>query len=247
MPPGGWSEDAVWECAQAFFVEKGRAVTAGLLAQAFDSDSMGGYLRRSVRHFLVDQARKTPAGAVRRKIEDLLGATPSFVQVPAGVPGAGRWQLVGDLSLPYSGGMRPLVAAAYAVPGVRAVRWEGERRSPLASDACLIAIIDAVLTAAGGSLEVAQLTKVILERFPAAVEHADTALDQEVLDVVAPRHDGPDVLAEVTDLAREMYEQLSPSQRVLLPYLDASVKDWMEVLNVGPTCQTSARRYVPDI
>lgn len=234
MPPGGWSEDSVWECAQAFFVEKGQAVTVGLLAQTDNLDSMGKYLRTSVRHFLADQARRTPVGAVRRKIEEILAATPRFVQVPTGVPGAGRWQPHGDPWPPYTGDLRSLVAAAYAVPGVRAVRWSGERRSPLASDERLTAIIDAVLMTAGGSLEVGQLTKVFLDRFPAAVEHADTALDQKVFDrASAPLEERPDVVVEVTDRAREVYGQLSPSQRALLPHLDMSVNDWMDVLNVG--------------
>jgi len=80
---------------------------------------MAGYLRRSVRHFLVDEARKTPIGAVRRKLEELVAATPEFVQVPAGTPGAGRWQLDGEPQPPYGDELRPLVAAAYPVRGCR--------------------------------------------------------------------------------------------------------------------------------
>lgn len=88
------------------------AVTAGMLAQTGDVAYMAGYLHRSVRHFLVDEARKTPIGAVRRKLEELVAATPEFVQVPAGTPGADRWQLDGEPQPPYGDELRPLVAAA---------------------------------------------------------------------------------------------------------------------------------------
>jgi hypothetical protein len=233
-PAAGWTEDSVWDCTQSFFAAKGRAVTAAVLAQTPDVASMGRYLRRSIRNFLISKARETPIGAVRRKIEDLLAATPDLVQVPPGMPGAGHWQLDGEPQQPYAGPLQPLVVVAYGVPCVRAIRWSGERRAPLASDESLVAIIRAVLAAAAGSLEIAQLTAVFLRRFPVAVEHADATLDEQVFDrAIAPAEDRPDVLVEVSDRARQVYEQLSPSQRALLPHLDKPVADQMQMLNVG--------------
>jgi hypothetical protein len=230
----GWTEDDRWEWTQEFFAAKGPSVTAGVLAQTTDVASMGRYLRRAVRHFLVDRARQTPRGAVRRKVEDLLAASPEFGQVPDRTPGAGRWQLAGAPRPPYGGGLQPLVAAAYAVPGVEVVRWSGTRRAPLASDESLTAILRAVLETADGCLEVAQLTAVLLERFPAAVEYADPALDDGGVDeAAAPAADGPDVMVEVSDRGREVYEQLSASQRALLPHLDAPIGEQATVIGVG--------------
>jgi hypothetical protein len=233
-PGAAWTEDAIWEWTQSFYAAKGIAVTAGVLAQTADVASMGRYLRRSIRHFLVDEARKTPVGAVRRKIDELLAATPEFIQVPAGTPGAGRWQLDGEPQSPHGGELRPLVAAAYAVPDVRAVRWSGARRTPLAKDESLVAIIRAVLGTAAGSLEVAQLTWVMLQRFPAAVEYADATLDETVFRrAVAPPEERPDVVVEVSERALEVYEQLSPSQRALLPHLDKPISEQAQILEVG--------------
>ncbi|MEO3810795.1 hypothetical protein ABGB17_17490 [Sphaerisporangium sp. B11E5] len=242
-PGAGWTEDSVWEWVQSFFVAKGPQVTDAVLAQTAGLPSMERYLRRSIRNFLVSEARKTPVGSVRRKIEELLAATPKFDQVPSGTPGAGRWQLIGVQYFPYAGELRPLVAAAYSVPGVRAVRWSGERRAPLASDESLIAILEAVFSAAAGSLEVAELTWIFLQRFPAAAEFADAMLDQLAFDLaVAPFEDRPDVLVEVGERAREVYAQLSPSQRVLLPHLHKPVSDHMQVLGVGRTQAFEATR-----
>lgn len=99
------------------------AVTAGMLAQTGDVASMAGYLHRSVRHFLVDEARKTPIGAVRRKLEELVAATPEFVQVPAGTPGAGP--LAARRRAATALRRRAPSAGRRGVPGagVQAVRW----------------------------------------------------------------------------------------------------------------------------
>lgn len=242
-PGSGWTDDSVWDWVQSFFAARGCEVTAAVLAQTADSASMGRYLRRSIRNFLVSEARKTPVGSVRRKIEDLLAATSKFEQVPSGTPGAGRWQLIGARGSPYARELRSLVTAAYMVPGVRAVRWSGRRRSPLASDESLIAMLEAVFLAAAGSLGVAELTWVFLQRFPAAVEPADATLDQSEFELaVAPFEDRPDVLVEVSERAQEVYDQLSPSQRALLPHLDKPVDDHMQVLGVGRSQAYEAAR-----
>jgi hypothetical protein len=111
----------VAEWTQEFFAAKGKAVTAALLAQTADIDSMSRYLRQSIKRFLVYAARGTEVGAIRRKIEDPLAEASEFAQVPPGKAGAGRWQLVGSPQAHYGGDLGPLVAAAYAVPGVQAV------------------------------------------------------------------------------------------------------------------------------
>ena len=85
-------------------------------------------------------------------------------------------------------------------------------------------------------MDASQLTAVLVRRFPVAVEHADATLDGESYDLaVAPLEERPDIVAEVTDLAREVYGQMSASQRALLPHLDEPVEDQMVVLGVGRT------------
>ncbi|MGH3567109.1 MAG: hypothetical protein ACRDRH_13975 [Pseudonocardia sp.] len=240
LAPGArWTDELVTEWVHDFFVAKGKAVTVALLAQTVDEASMGRYLRKAVRHFLVDAARNTDLGAIRRKAEDLLATSPAFERVPAGAVGAGRWHLAGQDVPPHGRDLAPLVAAAYAVPGVRAVRWTGRRRAPLASDESLVAILRSVLTAAAGSVEIGELTSVLARRFPTAVNIADATLEEHTfVQAVVPLEDRPDVAFEVTASAAEVYEQLSPSQRALLPHLDAPIGDRSEVLGLGRS-QTS--------
>jgi hypothetical protein len=248
-PPGGWDRDAVEDLANEFFVEKVEKLTADLVTIGVTGQVVGKVMRRWIRNFLIDRARDTPLGRIRRKLEeDILGQYPEFAQVLAGEEGAGRWYFVGQPSYPYGGDFAPLIEAAYAVPGVRAVRWSGPRRPPVTSDASLGAIVAAVLTAAGGSLEVAQLVHVVAQRFPAAAEPEDTAIGDETFDrITQAGKDDPGFALETGESIREVYDQLSPSQLALVPYLESDIKVVMELLNVGRSRAYEAVKQVRDL
>jgi hypothetical protein len=66
-----------------------------LVVQAVDEASMGKLLRRSIRHWLIDEVGKTSAGALRRTAEKVLANMDAFAQVPPGEAGEGRWWLAG--------------------------------------------------------------------------------------------------------------------------------------------------------
>jgi hypothetical protein len=224
-------------------------LTADLVTIGVTPQVVGKVMRRWIRNFLIDRARDTPLGRIRRKLEeDVLGQYPEFLQVLAGEEGAGRWCLAGQPSYLYAGDFAPLIEAAYGVPGVKAVRWSGPRRPPLTSDASLRAIVAAVLAAAGGSLEVAQLVHVVAQRFPAAAEPEDSMIGDDTLDrVTRVGKDDPGFALEIGESIREVYDQLSPSQRALVPYLECDIKVVMEVLNVGRSRAYEAVKQVRDL
>jgi len=245
-PPGGWDRDELEGLVSEFFIKKGQRLTADLVTIGVTPEVVGKVMRRWIRNFLIDRARGTPLGRIRRKLEeDMLGQYPEFLQVPPGEEGAGRWYLAGQPSYPYGGDFTPLIEAAYAVPGVKAVRWSGPRRPPLTSDASLRAIVAAVLTAASGSLEVAQLVHVVAQRFPAAAEPEDVTIDDDTFDRVARMgSDDPGFAFEIGESIRAVLDQLSPSQRAVVPYLDRDVNVVMEVLNVGRSRAYEAVRHL---
>ena len=245
-PPGGWDRDEIEGLVSEFFIKKGQRLTADLVMIGVTPEVVGKVMRRWIRNFLIDRARDTPLGRIRRKLEeDMLGQYPEFLQVPPGEEGAGRWYLAGQPSYPYGGDFTPLIEAAYAVLGVKAVRWSGPRRPPLTSDASLRAIVAAVLTAADGSLEVAQLVYVVAQRFPAAAEPEDVTIDDDTFDRVARMgSDDPGLVFEIGESIRAALGQLSPSQRAVVPYLDRDVDVVMEVLNVGRSRAYEAVKHV---
>ena len=228
-PDGGWQPADFEDLVGEFLVERIEKVTANLLALAGDEDAVRRLLRKSIRHWLVDQARKTPLGALRRRLEDLLAADVAFERVPDGEAGAGRWRLAGTAVAPWSGRSEDLVKAAREVPNVRIPSWSSDtRRAPVADRASLVAVARAVLTAAGGSLEIAQLVGVFVARFPVVLDPAvapfpDDQMSQGNRDEALTPEDA--VIAADDELdaaltAAQVVAMLSPSERHIVPYLN---------------------------
>ncbi len=220
-------DDLAWDFVGGFLAERGpRAITA-LLAEADDDPSFERQLTVMVRHWLVDQVRKTDRGSVLRRLKDLLVEEDGFETVPDSVPGAGRWRVAGTDGPPWGGRLDDLVAAAYTVPA-RAIRWVSEeRRPPIAAREDLISILQTIAEAADfQSLDLHQLVAVIVRRFPATLDPEARSIDGDAQDVA---WDGPapeDLLVEreegisAAGAAAEVFARLTPSERNLLPILD---------------------------
>lgn len=168
------------DVVQEFFVDRIKPLTALLLAEATSDDSFGKLVRRTVQNWLIDRARATGTGPLRRSIEKVLAESPQFERVPPGHEGAGRWRLTDINGEPWGGDTGELVAVAWEVPNVRVPRWSSSsRRPPVADRASLVAIAHAVLQSAGGSLETAQLVHVFADRFAAALDPIVVSLDRD--------------------------------------------------------------------
>src|SRR6266498_1249909 len=213
-PPEGWTADALWDLAHDFFVDRGARVTTMLLAQASDEASIGRLLRR---------------------LGELLCDDPAVERVRAGEPGAGWWRLAGTSAAPWGGRFEDLVAAANGVPGIRLDRKSSStRRNPIAERQSLLDIVHAVLAAADGCLDLRQLVAVFTRRFPTAVEWGDAPMSQKVEAAAsAPAEDLPEVQVLVNEQGREVYDQLTPRERALVPHLAKSVEEHMAILECG--------------
>ena len=226
-PAAGWQPADVEDLVQAFLEQRFTALTTTLLTTARNDESMGRLLRRSIRNWLIDRARQTGTGRVRQRLERVLGESAEFEQVPPGQPGAGQWRLANTSSEPWSGDPRNLIRAANAVRDVRIGRWSSTtRRAPVASRDSLIAVARAVLSAAGGSMAIAQLTHVFLARFPVALDWAVVPLDasEGVLHADIPTPEEA-LIAQSDEIdsagsAVEIFGMLSPRERTLVPHLD---------------------------
>ncbi|GAB3430164.1 hypothetical protein [Actinophytocola sediminis] len=226
-PAAGWQPADVEDLVQDFLEQRFAALTTTLLTTARNDESMGRLLRRSIRNWLIDCARQTGTGRVRQLLERVLGESAEFEQVPPGQAGARQWRVAKTSSQPWSGDPRDLIRAAHAVWGVRIGRWSSTtRRAPIAARDSLIAVARAVLSAAGGSVEIAQLTHVFLARFPVALDWAVVPLDAEEsalhADIRTPEEE---LIAECDEIdsagsAVEVSSMLSPRERALVPHLD---------------------------
>jgi hypothetical protein len=228
-PRSGWQDADLEDLCGGFLADRIQQVTVMLLAQAGDEESMGRLLRKSIRYWLIDQARKTAVGALRRSLEKVLAAEDAFEEVPAGEAGGGRWRLAGTSVRPWSGSTEDLVDVARAVPNVKIPKWSSTtRRGPVADRRSIVAVAGAVLDAAGGSLEVAQLVAVFVARFPVVLDPAVCSLPDDLdsnigLDeALTPEQQlvavDDEVDAAVT--AAEVAGMLAPWERQIVPHLD---------------------------
>lgn len=222
------------DLCQDFFVARIAALTAMLLTQATSDESFGKLVRRTVRNWMIDQARATGTGPLRRSIEKVLSETAIFECVPDGQEGAGRWRIAHTAAPPWGGAPDSLLAVAWAVPDIRVPLWKkGTRRAPVADRRSMVAILEAVLQAASGSLETAQLVHVFAQRFAAAMDPIEVPLpehedDEQDGDSDLPSEvPGPEelviaeeVAAETAEAAAQILKRLSGDERAILCVID---------------------------
>jgi hypothetical protein len=213
-----------------------------LLTRATDDDSFSALLRTSVRHWLIDEVRKTDRGALRRRLERLMTEDKRFEVVPDEQAGAGRWRLAGTADPPVGPPLADLCHAAWAVSDVRIPSWSGEeRRAPAADGKSLGRIMLAVLTKAAGSVEPGTVVAVFADRLPHALDPAEEPLTEEeaVALATASAEDPAEVVVRdelVSDAvrrARDFYAQMSAGERLLLPCLNGKIGDQMKATGCG--------------
>ncbi|AEA26489.1 hypothetical protein Psed_4329 [Pseudonocardia dioxanivorans CB1190] len=221
-PPGGWDEDSTQDLLHEFLRERLEDLTDALIAAGTDEEVLLKVTSRIMRNWLIDQARKTDTGAVRVRLEELLGGNGEFVRLsdrPA------RWALA-DLAGTEAGrdDADSLYTAAMAVANVKPVRWRDKnRRAPMASGPDLVRVLIAVLRCAGpAGLEIGVLTHVFLRRFGVVViSHVPLEDDDTLRDrMIAPREFDIDEERGAAARAAEVYAQLSDRERRILLHLD---------------------------
>jgi hypothetical protein len=229
-PAAGWQEADLEDLLGDFLADRIEPVTANLLAQAKNDDSVGKLLRTSIRYWLIDRSRKTAVVSVGRSLEKVLAESGAFETVPPGTEGAGRWRLADTTVQPWSGPVTPLVEAAYSVTNIKIPKWNSEtRRAPVADRASIEAVIHAVLTAATGSMDVAQLVEVFTARFPVVLDPVVVPLPVDARSEIAvDAQSSPEEIvlacvddAEAASTAEGIVGMLSPQERRMVPHLDS--------------------------
>lgn len=222
------SKDELSDYVNGFYAKKAGAVTVTLMAQATDDASVGKYLRRSVRNWLIEESRRHGSGPLARRVGELLSGSDEFDKVPVRTEGAGRWRLAGTSGPPWGGAVSELVSAAHTVREVRTPSWTSDtRRAPIADRDDLLAVLRAVLERAGGPVELTVLVQVMHQRFPAAVDVEPDRLDSEegarVRDAVPSSEPDPEETllaaehdAAVAELADRIDSRLEEWERAVL-------------------------------
>jgi hypothetical protein len=247
-PPEGaasWDVGAVTEAAHDFLQgERGSKRLLDVTLRSTDDASFERLLETAVLNFLRDLARGTDMGKLIVRIKEILRDEDDFEVVP-GSPE--RWTLAGGPHT-ISGASASDLASATAGVEVVVPRWTSSRRdAPLADRASFVRLMTSVLSAAAGSLAVADIAHALTAR----LDHRKTAytVDLDIQEQVSEPGwlDGdPATHTEAQLRAIEIFDSLSDRERIIVPTLDTNVRDLAGLINAGKTQAAHLRQRLLD-
>lgn len=229
----GWTDDAVDDLLQEMFSRKGERFVLNCFLRAVDDASLAKMFYTSIRHFLIDLAKETDRGKLRRRIALRLAGDAKYLPVKGTSP---RWTLASHpASAVWQGDLDELVRVAWEVRGVWITAWNHSGPTPKKTEHALMTVLAAVLEAAGGAVREEDLAKVLEARFDQLATPQFTTPyteDGSLIDPVADQAQGTDPVAAET-VAGEIWTQMSPQERQLLPYLEDSPVKVAALLGTG--------------
>ena len=233
-PDGGqWSGAKANDVAVSFLTHhRTPKILDSMLLTCGDEQALARVLQGVVRNFLRDLGRATEMGRLVVRVRRALRESETFEPVRGD-----RWALTGGPSAASGIGPDALAAAAASVP-ITFQSWSptARRNEPFADRDSIEAMLVAVLSAAGGSLQPGDLAralapslKVVLGPVLAELDSGDhpaaLPLDLDVDQV------GNDVANR--DRAQEVFAVLSDRERIALAYVDLNSRALGELLQLG--------------
>ncbi|MEA2828426.1 MAG: hypothetical protein QOG43_2865 [Actinomycetota bacterium] len=236
---GGWDADAVWSTASEFMADAQtpRRLT-DLAVHCVTVDGLRARLQGTVRNFLADLGRRTPIGKLVMRVNEVLRTEPGFRLV------GGRWASAGGPP-DVAAGVDDPEALARAIAGMPVVvpAWghEAHRTAPVADRTTIVALCQALLDAAGGSLTPRALARAIGHRL--GIGQAPLSLEVAALDgggassgqAAAPGTDSTADEALRRGRAAEVVAQLDDRERLAVAYPELTVRHLAPVLGASPS------------
>lgn len=242
-PPEGyanWTPDAVDDLLTTMFSKKGQKFVLGCLTKATDDPSLERLLITAITNFLIDEAKGTERGKLRRRLQTLLGNDGRFIQGPG-------WALAAhSAGAVWQGDVGELQEVAADVRGVILGKLPPSGPTPKGSAHALVTVAYEVLLAAGGAVREEDLTRVLETRFGLGSTPTFVSLsaDERFLEVASLDAGPEDIVIVAEERAQLLWEELAPSERSLVPHLDRPVEDVMEVAEVGRATAESLRASI---
>ncbi|MGI5518981.1 hypothetical protein [Streptomyces sp. CA-106131] len=239
-PPEGyseWSDDAAYDVITGMLTREGagqRFVTSCFVS-AVDDSSLERLFLASIKNFLIDEAKKTPRGKLRRRIASRMAESTDFRRAPGSPP---QWALSEyPENAVWQGDLDDLIAVAWRVRGVGITRWNHSGPTPARTVEALMTILTQVLRHAGGVVREEDLAKVLEARFELLAPARFTTLyadDGALVDPTAEASAQTDAdPAGASGVVEDIWRQLTGNERLLLPYLDEGVHHAAQLLEVG--------------
>lgn len=237
-PPEGynrWENDAVDELLHRMITREGEGgqFILNCFLRAVDDTSLEKMFFTSIKYFLIDEAKSTERGKLRRRFATRLAKDDQFRAVPSASP---RWALASHpAGAVWQGDLDELVRAAWEVRGVWITAWNHSGPTPRQTVHALMTVLTAVLEAAGGAVREEDLAKTLEARFDLLSPPRFTNLyvdDGALIDPAADQAQDTDPVAAEA-VAGEIWQEMSPQERMLLPHLGDDPAEVASLLGIG--------------
>ena len=234
-----WSDEAVQELASTVYERKDSSVKdKGLALKIFEKARDQGSLERlllaTIENVLIDEAKATETGKLRRRLVGVLGKDARFVHVPDPEE---CWAIKGRPLHMWQGDRDALVRAALRVRGYEIRSWNtaGPTAAPVAT--ALREVSYGVLAEADAAVRAQELAAVLRVRFVyiAPLNAASLAALPAEAAPVTEDGDGPEdvVILEIT--ADAIWETLSPTERMVVSHIgEGDPEVWARSCSLRP-------------
>lgn len=226
----GWSNQAVIDYVGSILgSSRGSGMAVGCALQATDQQSLERLLLTSIRRFMIDEAKATPIGKLRRRLRTLLGKDGRFIGANLLLAGEEAWTIPANGGNVWAEDIAELerLTASIQVEPIDRLNTSGP--TPTAAKNSLLTMSHDALTRAAGAIRAQLLARFLYRRFnlAAALPTTVVRVDQDGMALTL------DPLDDVSTLARTIYEDLSADEIVILgdpvaaadPATSSSIRD----------------------
>ncbi|WP_019482527.1 hypothetical protein [Arthrobacter sp. TB 23] len=225
-----WSPEAVNDLLADMFSKdpaRGRVFVLACYVQATDQNSLERLILKSIRNFLIDQAKGTERGKLRRRLDTLLTDDDRFVR-PPDLKGIWAWALVHRAMNLWQGDLDELHQAAARVRGYQILSWNTAGQTPKHTVVALTAVSHGVIDHADGAVRDEDLAAVIERRFallapPVFIEVPDGPFTVAATALLTAGDD-PTADLGVRERAEQLWLTLTAEEQALLPILGQSLE-----------------------
>jgi hypothetical protein len=184
-----------------------------LVQQAQDGTHFARSLVGAFAYQLTDLARKTAAGALVLRINNMLRNNHQFSQVPDG-PNKNSWIIAEvDVDAIWNQDENALVNATWELELQTVTEWAGNRRTPLCTDEDLVQLLHTVISRAGAPLPASGIIRTLRHRFGLLYTDPST-LDEAIPYAQVPGSVEEEAISALE--ARRVLETLTPEETVIL-------------------------------
>jgi hypothetical protein len=219
-PPGGhqrWSDQAVLDHIGTLLSRKnGMGFIVSCFLKSDDQGALERQLLSAIKNDLIDEAKATPVGKLRRRMHTLLSRDSRFVDASSLFASQAAWSLPENRVVPSYADVDELFALTVTVEAAPIESLPPAGRTPRAARESLLTMTHSALKAVDAALRAQTLANFLTRRFGLAAPSTITGFDGER--AAAPA-DPSASYPEAEQLAADVFADLTSLERSMIPLL----------------------------